>query len=434
MVPSRGASRRGLAASVPARICVTSDVRDFAGVWPCSSNLGEARCYAFHCANLVELLCDTVVPARKAEPLLVAILNQNDEPLALLPLCIEHHHDTTRAVMDVRVLKFLDGGLSDYNAPVLFPAAANWDARTVRTIWRGLRKALPVFDVAVLEKMPESVGDLPNPLRFLKCEPEVRFGHAANLSEAPEALPTFLGERKLRQKVRGLSQRGRLTFEIAKTPEQYDIFVDALIRQKNRRDLELRDHESLRALGYTPYLRMARRHLHPSGPVCLFALMLDDSVLATHFCETSGHRLSSLFTSFEAEWSKYSPGHILNRHIVQWCLSEGVNILDFGGGDEKWKDDYHAVAITRYKAIIPSTIRGTVFLHTPGIVERVHKRRAESWREMALAEAACSNPGEVSGALAHARRSWTLWPSPGRTREFLNVAKSVRATKSGRTI
>jgi len=54
-------------------------------------------------------------------------------------------------------LRFLDGGLSDYNAPVVFPPVRDWDTKTVRSIWNALRKHIPAFDIAILEKMPDRV-------------------------------------------------------------------------------------------------------------------------------------------------------------------------------------------------------------------------------------------------------------------------------------
>lgn len=434
--PRRG-SRRALPASIPARIVVTGDVRNFASFWPRSSKLGEARCYVFQCAEVVTLQCDAFASVHKSEPLLVAILNSNDEPLVLLPLCIEHCHDPSSAVMNVRILKFLEGGLSDYNAPVIFPATADWDTRTVRKVWGGLRKALPAFDIAVFEKMPEHVGDLPNPLRLLRTMArEQRSGHTIDLAGSGGTLAKqLLDDRRMERKVRKLSEIGQLTFEMARTPEQYDVFMDALFRQKNRRDLELRGREPLKAPFYRAYLSMARRHLYPSGPVCLFALRHNNVIVATAFCEASGQRLISLTSSFEGgEWRKYSLGHILKHKIVQWCLTEGISVMDLGGGDEKWKDDYHTVAVALYRIVISSSIRGAVFLHAPKSLQRIHRRRTESWREMELAESACSNPAETSNALAHARKSWTLWPSPRRTREFFKVAKHIRSMKSRKAI
>ena len=429
-------SRNTLAEAVPAQIRVTSDIRDFADLWPRSGRLGAARCYAFQCADLLELQCESVVPARNAVPFFVAILSPGGQPLALLPLCIEQDHNQKRAIKHARVLKFLDGGLSDYNAPVLFPAAAGWGARTVRRIWQGLRRILPPFDIAILEKMPDQVGDLPNPFRFLKSHPESKSGHAVTLSGTWSSFATRLPRRRgLRRKARRLRLVGELTFEVAETPEQYDIFLGALLRQKRRRDFELRACDSLIGPGYPAYLRNARSHLYPSGPVCLFALKVNDTIIATLFGVVAGSRFIAQIPGFEGgKWQAYSAGHLLYGKIVEWCFTEGIQVFDLGAGDEQWKEEYCDLSLTLHKTRIPSTIRGAVFLHGPRIAGRVHARRLNSWREMELAEALCSEASEASRALSHARRSWTLWPSPKRTREFLTVARSILARKSNEAL
>ncbi|MDO8970466.1 MAG: hypothetical protein Q7U74_07250, partial [Saprospiraceae bacterium] len=139
-----------------ARILVTSDIREFNHFWPSSNGTGSARCYVYQCSELIELYCKAVVPARQGEPYFVAVMNKNDEPLVLLPVTIERR-------LTVRVLRFIDGGLSDENAPVLFERVRSWGLHDMLFVWNALRGILR-FDIAIFEKMPAYVDDLPNPL------------------------------------------------------------------------------------------------------------------------------------------------------------------------------------------------------------------------------------------------------------------------------
>src|SRR5450759_3425056 len=117
------------AASAPARIRGTNDLRDLAGLWPRTDDVGPARCYAFQCADILEVWHDTIGAARRTQALFVAIVDAEDRPLMLLPLGIERRHG-------LRALTFLDGGVSDYNAPIVFPVARDWDTRTIGTVWQ----------------------------------------------------------------------------------------------------------------------------------------------------------------------------------------------------------------------------------------------------------------------------------------------------------
>jgi CelD/BcsL family acetyltransferase involved in cellulose biosynthesis len=340
-----------LSASAPSRICLSNDLRDFDDLWPRSGRLGAARCYAFQCADILELQCDTFAAARGLELFFVAILGHDGEPLALIPLSIA-------GGQRLRVLKFLDGGLSDYNAPVVFPPVVNWDLTTVYAIWAGLRKLLPAFDVAVFDRMPDFVGDLPNPLSRLSTSESPESGHAMTLSGTWRDFAAKLPRGRTLRYTRRLSELGTLTFEAAETVEQYDVFVEALIRQKRQRDLEIHGLASLDRPGYCAYLRRARGFIYPSGPVCLQALKINDTIIAAIFGYVVGRRFIPEIRSFDGEWRGYSPGRIAINNAVEWCFSKGLDVFDFGIGDEAYKDEYCDLRLVLRKAVIPTTALG----------------------------------------------------------------------------
>jgi CelD/BcsL family acetyltransferase involved in cellulose biosynthesis len=348
---------------------VTNDIQNFAAFWPRSDRPGVAQYYAFQCADILELNCETIAVARNAKPYFVAVMNANDEPLALFPLSIEYQNN-------IRILMFLDGGLSDNNAPVVFPPVREWDKDVVRAVWRCLRKVLP-FDIAVLEKMPTLIGDLPNPLSFISTSNFGMSCHLITLSGTWEDLSARFPRRKeLRRKATRLGQRGRIHFEVAETLEQYDLIVEALISQKTRRSLEVRGTDDLDCPGYRAYLRAAGRIVYPSGPVCLFALKVNNTIIATQWGYLVGRRFYALMPSFETgEWSAYSPGHLLADNILEWCISKGLDVFDYGIGDEGYKREYSDVSSELYRADIPSTVRGRIVLSTRGIKQRFVKTR-----------------------------------------------------------
>jgi len=379
--------RIALPRSVPVQIRLARHIRDLAEFWPRWNTLGEARCYPWQCADILELYCDTFVPARKNEPLFVAILGRHDEPLMLISLVIQPYHDYTRFIRTVRILKFPDWGFSDYNAPVVFPPVANWDVKTARIIWRGLRKLLPSFDIALFEKMPDRVGDLPNPLSLLRTASDRYTGHAADLSGEWEDFASKIPSRHSwrtrhavghhvhgRRRRRGgrFRELGPRTFELAKTPEQYDVFIEALIRQK--RD---RYPMCLTLAEEVAYVKMARRRVYPSGPVCLFALKINDTIIATTFCLLIEQRLIAQFISDEGSWRPYSPGHLILNMICEWCFANRLQLFDFGIGDEPYKNDYCDIAIRLWQAEIPANVRGLIASHwrAAGDWRRERRRR-----------------------------------------------------------
>ena len=272
--------------SAPTKIWLTSDLRNFEAFWPRSDRLGKAQSWAFQCANVLEVWCDTFGAARHTQALFVAVVDAKDRALALLPLGIE------RRLGGIRVLTFLDGGVCDYNAPVLFATFRDWDVETTRALWRGLLKILPPFDVAVLEKMPAYVGELPNPLVHLVTRPFPGSGHAVVLSGswANFAANRLPDQRNVKRHRLQLAKMGALKFEIATTREEYKVFLDAMIRQKSRRYIETRGVNGFDRPGARSYFQEFIYRLSSQRLLHLSVLKLDDTIIAAHWGLVVGRR------------------------------------------------------------------------------------------------------------------------------------------------
>jgi CelD/BcsL family acetyltransferase involved in cellulose biosynthesis len=353
----RSASAEADRASLPAEIWATNDIRDFADFWPRSDRIGAARCFAFQTADVLELVCDAFSAALAIEPLFVAIVNERKEPLALVPLGIRRRRG-------IRILGFLDGGMSDYNAPVLFEPTRDWSIETFRLAWRGIQKIQPSFDVAILEKMPDRVYDLPNPFHRLSTSPYSTSGHAMTLSGTWSDLSAKLPNRTTMRKAENrLRKLGAPKFDVVRTPEQYDLVIEALMRQKSQRYMETWGVDGLDRPGYRQFLRTAKRLLYPAGPVRLFSLQVNDTILSTNWGYIVDAKYFGLMTAFTGgEWSRYSPGRYLFHKVIEWCVENGIEILDFGIGNEEYKEGYCDSSLSLYRAEIALTFYGRMFI------------------------------------------------------------------------
>jgi CelD/BcsL family acetyltransferase involved in cellulose biosynthesis len=337
-------------ASAPRKLLITQDINRLSHVWPRSSRLGGARCYAFQCADLLKLYCDTIVPARNGEPLFVAIMDQCDVPVFLMGLTVESHYN-------VRVLRFIDGGLSDLNTPVLWPLAEDVLPKTIRAILSALQKMVR-FDVAIFDKMPLRVGDLTNPLLGLARSKEAHSCHSMTLAK-----PSKIDSKKRSSQRRRLSRHGEVTFQLAETSEQFDVVIEVLIEQKTKRYLETRGTDGLSRPGYKHFLRSVGSLLYPNGPVCLFALKIDEVIVATNLGYVVGSRFYGFMNSSDTQkWREYSPGHLLTIDIANWCCAKGLTSFDFGLGDEAYKLNYCDVSTELYRVACFFTMRGGIYL------------------------------------------------------------------------
>jgi CelD/BcsL family acetyltransferase involved in cellulose biosynthesis len=361
--------------AVPGEIWLTSDFQELAFFWPRTDRLGEARCHAFQCADLLEVWCSTIASARRTHCLFTAIVNGDGDPLMLLALGIERRHS-------LRILGFLDGGMCDYGAPIVFPGVQQWDASTVETLWQHLRQIIPPFDIAILKKMPADIGDLRNPLLLLGTTPCPTSCHAVTLTGtwdefAANRLPRRQDSRRRR---RQLTQRGRLSFEIATTPDQRENALRTLMRQKgswyvNRFGINLFNRPGVRA-----YLGAATSRLPSPRPLHISTLKLDDRIISVHWGYVVGRRFYQFLPSYEADMHRHGPGRLLHEHLIEWSFAHRLDFFDFGIGDEQYKNEYCDVTVALYRVARPITFKGLLYIWLVAL--RARTRTTTIWSIM----------------------------------------------------
>ena len=98
--------------------------------------VSEGRVTAFQTPHWLRPWYAIVAPFMRAQPLFVSVRDaKSGAPLMLLMLCI-------RRQGMLRVIEFADGGLTDYNAPLL---ARNFSPNQseMKTLWREILEKLP---------------------------------------------------------------------------------------------------------------------------------------------------------------------------------------------------------------------------------------------------------------------------------------------------
>jgi CelD/BcsL family acetyltransferase involved in cellulose biosynthesis len=349
-------SRQAIQALAAPTAIVSSTIAGLPVRWPRTGELTEARAYAYQYADVLEVWCDTVGRARTVTSVFAAILTASGEPALLLPLGLQRSNGFS-------ILRFLDGGVSDYNAPVVFPAAAQWTPAQMRAAWDSLRRELPPFDIAIFDKMPAVVEDLTNPLVALATHKHPDSSHTASLF-APwekferERLPDPADSRRCRRK---LDKLGPVRIEIADTASRRLELLDAMMRMKRRRYLETRGYDIFLKSGSGEFYREATRRLG-GGTVQLSALSLNGEILAVHWGYVTRDRFYYLMPAHEGgKWRSFSPGRLLNEWLLEWSIAQGLRALDFGIGDEPYKRGYCDVTVPLWDAHLPQTLKGHLF-------------------------------------------------------------------------
>jgi len=319
---------------------------------------------------------------------LTAVMDGNGQPLMFLPLAIERHRLWI-------VLTWLGSSFSDYNAPIL----ANETALRVEKlggmskIWRALQRQLPRFDYANFERQPAYVGDQPNPLAQLAS---IENGHAAHSTRLSDDWPTYYTKKRSkktrhndRRKRRKLEVHGQSEFLIARTSEDIDLLLTAMLRQKRAYVKALGKTNVLDEPGYDDFLRLQALEGLTTGAILLCGLKLGDKILAVQWGAVRERRLYSIIASYDdGEYGNLSPGEFLLHDLFSWCFDHGIDVFDFTYGDEPYKRAWCEETLVLFQNLMPVSAWGNVGVYAlkSGIIAKHQLKDAAFVRHLLTAQ------------------------------------------------
>jgi CelD/BcsL family acetyltransferase involved in cellulose biosynthesis len=291
-------------------------------------------------------------------PLIVIAYDRERKPLLLLPLALRQKHG-------IRIAGFMGGKHATFNMALWdrdFAAGATGaDLDALMAALRGRSGA----DILELTRQPLHWRDLPNPMAMLP--------HQASANDCP--LMTIVADapsasrisssfrRRLKGKERKLQALAGYRYCVAATDVEITRLLDAFFRIKPQRMAEQRLPNVFAEPGVEDFIRgacMAR--LAGGGHVIdMHALECDHEVIAIFAGVADGHRFSMMFNTYTiSDNSRYSPGLILIRNIVDHYAGRGYRALDLGIGSDDYKRLFCKSDEPIFDSFIPLTLRGRV--------------------------------------------------------------------------
>ena len=335
--------------------------------WPSAGALGGAQCYVFQTREFVQAWLDSYLPSNMLTPLFVEVRDRDEAVLMLLPLCLERRGGLT-------TLGFIDQGLADYNAAIVFPDAARYPGLESAEFWDQLFAALPSFDIANFDKLQEKVGSVRNPIVALANTRNDAAAHGSSVVGEWSAVEAaaFRSPKEMRRKLRLLERLGPVKLLVADTPELREKLLGRLIAQKQRRYEETNVSGFAEKPEQLEFLRRATDIFSASGQLVFCALMVGEAVTAVQWGLALDGRLYALVTSFESgEFARYSCGRVLAHHLLRWLYDNGYTYFDQGVGDEGYKIENSTHTEHLSRAVIIRTARGRVVDTGRSIVARL---------------------------------------------------------------
>lgn len=315
----------------------------------------------FQSLNWLTVLYEDLAPAKRAEPRIVVVTERNSgEVVMVLPLVIKKKKA-------MRVALFADLGVSDYGGPILGPVPLT-KRRSIRRVWRAVRKALNDVDLIRLERMPAEIGGRPNPLVTRLGVAPAR--HAGNVLTIETTVEDFLRSRG--KKYRKEVERCTRLWEKEGSPR----FARAMTSDEVARGYrELQEQQAARheALGSKyvldePAFRSFYERLVMDGTECdlgyLFTLEAKGEVVAALFGILHDGTFTLLRIANGGErWSHLSPGRLVIIEAMKYFVAQGVRRFDFGIGDYPFKRGFgvaevplHDLIVARDLAAVPKAL------------------------------------------------------------------------------
>ncbi|QLP98321.1 MAG: GNAT family N-acetyltransferase [Rhodoblastus sp.] len=366
-----------------ARVVVHTDMRQAQDDW---AQLEECAPHsAYQGRDWILPWLGSIGRAEGWSPAVIVARDARERAVALLPLGV-----VSRGPL--RLAEFLGGRDANYTLG-LFRPDVTFGRDDLEALLREGAKATPGgIDLYSLINQPRSWRGADNPFLQLPHDMAPADGYATRLTTPGEAfLKARLSKdtrKKLRKKEQRLTEMGAVRHLRAGTAEEARAILAAFTAQKAARMKEKGLDNVFEGPAAEEFL--ARVAVEPlergkSPAVDLYALTLDERIIATFAGSRSHGRFSGMFNSFDAdpEIGKSSPGDVLLTKVIAGLCDAGLQEFDLGVGAARYKNTFCDVVEPLFDAFFPVTAGGRALMwvkQRKRKLKRVIKNDPRLWR------------------------------------------------------
>jgi CelD/BcsL family acetyltransferase involved in cellulose biosynthesis len=343
--------------------------------WPSIADDRDLRLYIFQSREFLDIWLDTIGKASRVEPCFVVVRDADRRPVLYLPLIIE-------TKFNVRLLRFMDCGVADYNAPIV-AADRTLSRQEFHDVWADVLALLPGFDVIDLKKIASDVAGAVNPLTYLDCTPFGDSGHAIALTRLRDQTDTRRAVVRLRRKLqthaKGLSQIGEPRFIVNPDAAEAAPVAERLLELKRQKFQRTSTPDFLSAPGVE---RFYREMMSPGrlGTIAhLSALTIGDTVASAHLGFIGRGRFYYIFPAYDTAFGRYRVGHLLMQHLIDQSVAQDFDAFDLGIGDASYKNKWATHHLALHSHERAATAAGRVYLQMRRVRRFVSASGIRTW-------------------------------------------------------
>jgi CelD/BcsL family acetyltransferase involved in cellulose biosynthesis len=253
----------------------------------------------------------------------------------------------------LRIIEFADLDLTDYNAPLLGPAAPR-DAAGAQAMWQDLLAALKRMqggaDLIRLRKLPRDLAGRANPLALLEGTGRSAVnGNLVTIGDNFDAWRHSLGRNARKaflKSWRVFTRDAHAQFKIITAPDEASRVLAAMEVQQGARMQVLGLSYALDGEAYAAFYRDLVAANLRTGYAVLTALTVGEDVVATLLGIRIGSRYVMVrFSNAGEKWASCSPGLLVIERTMEALHADGVRSFDFGTGNYAYKRKFGVVQL-----------------------------------------------------------------------------------------
>jgi CelD/BcsL family acetyltransferase involved in cellulose biosynthesis len=305
-----------------------------------------------------------------ALPFIVIAADADGRPLMLLPLAL-------RRERGIRIASFMGGKHATFNMAVCDrDFARDATAADLAAVVSALH-AKDAADVLALTQQPRHWQDGLNPLAVLPKQHSVNDCPVLTMvpGDPPANWISNSFRRRLKSKERKLQSPG-YRYHIADSDADIERLLNWFFHVKPMRMAEQKLPDVFAEPGVEDFIRKACRAKLAGGghAIDIHALECDDEVIAIFAGVADGHRFSMMFNTYTmSSRSRYSPGLILMRNIIDYYAERRYRALDLGIGSDEYKRLFCKGDEPIFDSFIPLTARGKIAAAAMSTISRAKR-------------------------------------------------------------
>lgn len=306
----------------------------------------------FQTPTWISAVYQHLVPASNNTVLAVALRSSTlAQRPGLLPLYVRRQNG-------LRIAKFADCGVSDYNSFLL----PDGHVPSPVGLLASLKPALSGVDVLMLERMPVSPA---NPLSLHPlAHPSRLSGNTLTVIDTVEDFIRSRGK-KFRKEVercfRVLGSEGTWSFQRAQSPTEIEDAFAALELQQAERHAGKGNLYELAAPQYGAFYRGILNA--ESGLGHIFTLTVNGEIIAALMGITHNGTFTLLRTANGGDaWRHVSPGRLIVIEAMRHFCARGIKTFDMGIGDYAFKRGFGTEPIPLVDLVVPLSWRAIPYV------------------------------------------------------------------------